>query len=112
YGCLAYLGPDNWTAMDRELIRLLLNSTNAEAYSDEGVAHLCYMVLEGRTRWPNRFPITDQEFRHVASLASYHIAEGRLDYTAELKAFDAMRFEIQRFRDQHKEITHRERSEP
>lgn len=100
YGCLAYVNNhDNGLLdFDHALIRLLLNSEDSEVYADQSVAHICYAILEGRTRWPYRFPMTEEQFGLYSALASYHIAEGGLDFTSELRSFDAMRFQIRDLR--------------
>ncbi len=100
YGCLAYIieHGNALSAFDRALIRLLLNSKDSEVFTEQSVAQICYSILEGRTRWPYRIPMTEEVFGHYSALASYHIAEGRLDFTSALSAFDSMRRQILKLR--------------
>ena len=98
YGCLAYT--DTLSDLDHALIRLLLNSGEEEVFTDQAVAQICYSIIEGRTRWPCHFEMTDVQFGTFSALASYHIAEGGLDFTSELRSFDVMRRQIRDFRQQ------------
>lgn len=102
YGCLAHNHENGGQLSDSDhaLNRLLLHSEDSEVFTDESVSQVCYSILEGRTRWPYWFPITNDDFGLYAAVGAYHIGVGSLGHTAKLPSFDAVRMRIRDFREQ------------
>ncbi len=89
---------DGWTDADHRLIFLLLNQEEAKLIeSDAEISELCYHVLEGRTRWPERTLILPDQFDLYRNLALSFLsgARGHLDVTT----YDALRDQICEFRE-------------
>lgn len=101
----AYAGllsvPENqWNPQDHELIRLLLNEEEEKLHaSEELIAHLCYLALEGRTRWPKHVPLVVDSFGLFSALASAFLQGTHSELDMATVAFDAVRFQIVDFRE-------------
>jgi len=90
-------GEDHWSESDDELNRLLLNEQEDVLYAQDGtMAHLCFLILDGRTRWRERVAISQNDFSRYAIMASAFLRgeTGNLDITI----INSIRWDIGNFR--------------
>ena len=99
YGGLLSVPVKDWTSEDHELNRLLLNEDETKLLeSDVSIAHLCYLFLQGRTRWPKRIPLGGQSFELFRELAWAFLNGTHDQLDRETLVFNEVRRQINDFR--------------